>query len=61
MEVVWFDQDVIECRVTCSNGPFCGATKMYLAHDELLKAADTLARRLPIERRRQSQYQAWCI
>lgn len=42
MEVVWFDQDVIECRVTCSNGPFCGATKMYLAHDELLKAADTL-------------------
>lgn len=43
MEVVWFDQDVIECRVTCSNGPFCGATKMYLAHDELLKAADTLA------------------
>jgi len=43
VEVVWFDQDVIECRVTCSNGPFCGATKMYLAHDELLKAADTLA------------------
>jgi hypothetical protein len=42
-EVVWFDQDVIEYQVTCSNGPFCGATKMYLAHDELSKAAEALS------------------
>lgn len=42
-EVVWFDQAVIEHRVTCSNGSFCGATKMYLAHDDLSKAANTLS------------------
>ena len=41
-EVVWFDQDVIQCQVTCSNGPFRGATKIYLAHDDLSKAAETL-------------------
>jgi hypothetical protein len=40
--VVWFDQDVIEYQVTCSNGPFRGATRMYLAHDELSKAAQVL-------------------
>jgi len=42
-EVVWFDQDVIECHVTCSNGPFRGSSKMYLAHDELPKAAQALS------------------
>jgi hypothetical protein len=42
-EVVWFDQDVIEFRVVCSNGSFCGATKMYLAHDGLSKAAEILS------------------
>jgi hypothetical protein len=42
-EVVWFDQDVIECQVTCSNGPFRGATKIYLAHDDLSRAAETLS------------------
>lgn len=42
-EVVWFDQDVIEYKVTCSNGYFCGATKMYLAHDDLSKAAEALS------------------
>ena len=42
-EVVWFDQDVIQCQVTCSNGPFRGATKIYLAHDDLSKAAETLS------------------
>ena len=42
-EVVWFDQEVIQCQVTCSNGPFRGATKIYLAHDDLSKAAETLS------------------
>ena len=42
-EVVWFDQDVIQCQVTCSNGPFRGATKIYLAHDDLSKAAEILS------------------
>ena len=42
-EVVWFDQDMIECRVTCSNGSFCGATRMYLAHNDLSNAADILS------------------
>jgi hypothetical protein len=42
-EVVWFDQDVIEYQVTCSNGAFRGATKMYLAHDDLSNAAEALS------------------
>jgi len=41
-EVVWSDQERIEYQVTCSNGPFRGATKMYLAHDDLSKAAGIL-------------------
>ncbi len=42
-EVVWSDQDVIEYQVTCSNGPFRGATKMYLAHDDMAKTAENLS------------------
>jgi hypothetical protein len=42
-EVVWFDQDVIEYRVTCGNGSFSGSTKIYSAHNDLAKAADTLS------------------
>jgi len=41
-EVVWFDKDVIEYQITCSNGSFCGTTKMYLGYDDLSKAADEL-------------------
>jgi len=41
-EVVWFDQDVVEHLVTCSNGPFRGAPKMYLAHNGLANAAEIL-------------------
>jgi hypothetical protein len=37
---VWFDQDMIEYQIRCSNGSFCGAAKKYLAHDDLSKAAD---------------------
>jgi hypothetical protein len=42
-EVVWFDYDVIEYQVTCSNGPFHGVTKMYLTHDGLSGAAESLS------------------
>jgi hypothetical protein len=42
-EVVWFDQHLIEYQVTCSNGPFRAATRMYLAHGDLSKAAETLS------------------
>ena len=42
-EVVWFDQHLVEYQVTCSNGPFRGATRMYLAHDDLSKTAQTLS------------------
>lgn len=42
-EVVWFDQDVIEYRVVCSNGSFSGATKMYLAPERLSTVAETLS------------------
>lgn len=42
-EVVWSDQDVIEYQVTCSNRPFRGATKMYLAHDDMAKTAEILS------------------
>lgn len=41
-EVVWLDQHVIQYQVTCSNGPFRGSTRMYLAHDDLSKTAQAL-------------------
>ena len=42
-EVIWFDEDVVEYQVTCSNGPFRGAARMYLAHDDLSKTGETLS------------------
>jgi hypothetical protein len=42
IEVVWFDQDVTEVLIRCSNGRFSGQTKMYLSHDELSKTAGAL-------------------
>ena len=42
-EVVWSDQDVIEHRVRCSNGSFCGDTRMYSGHDDVPNAADVLS------------------
>jgi hypothetical protein len=41
-EVVWWDQDVIEYLVRCSNGAFAGAAKMYMGHDELSYAATVM-------------------
>ena len=42
-EVIWFDQDVVEYQVTCSNGTFRGATRMYLAYNDLSKTAQILS------------------
>ena len=42
-EVVWFDQDVVEYQVVCSNGAFTGTAKMYLNHDDLQNVANTLS------------------
>jgi len=41
-EVAWWDQDVIEYRVRCSNGCFCGDAKLYANHDDLRNAAEIL-------------------
>jgi hypothetical protein len=42
VEVIWFDQDVIEYLISCSNGYFSGQAEIYLAHDDLQKMADSL-------------------
>jgi hypothetical protein len=42
-EVVWFDQYVVQYHVTCSNGSFRGATRIYLPHDDLSNAAQALS------------------
>src|SRR5262249_7968304 len=42
IEIVWFDQDLVECRFTCSNGRFSGSAEIYLDHDDLTRMADTL-------------------
>jgi hypothetical protein len=41
-EVVWFDQDVLECQLRCSNGRFSGVAEIYLSHDDLPKMAAAL-------------------
>ena len=42
IEIVWFDQDVVECRFKCSNGRFSGAADIYLSHDDLPKIVEAL-------------------
>jgi len=42
IEIVWFDQDVVEYRFSCSNGPFSGSAEIYLSHDDLSKMAASL-------------------
>jgi hypothetical protein len=42
VEVIWFDQDVIEIILSCSNGRFSGQTEIYLSHSDLSKFADGL-------------------
>jgi hypothetical protein len=42
-ELLWYDADVSEYKVICSNGPFCGSAKMYVEPDALSKAAEILS------------------
>ena len=39
VEVVWFDQDVVECHFKCSNGRFSGHAEIYVNHDGLSNMA----------------------
>ena len=41
-EVDWSDNDLIQYRVTCSNGRFRGETRMYLDHGALGELAESL-------------------
>jgi hypothetical protein len=42
LEVIWFDGDVIEIVLSCSNGRFSGQAEIYLSHDGLLEFANGL-------------------
>ena len=42
LEVIWFDQDMIEIVLSCSNGRFSGQAEIYLSHDDLLEVASGL-------------------
>ena len=42
IEIIWFDQDVVECQFSCSNGRFSGVAGIYLSHDGLSEMADGL-------------------
>ena len=42
IEIIWFDQDVAEVFVACSNGHFSGGAAMYIGHEELGELADAL-------------------
>jgi hypothetical protein len=41
-EVIWFDQDLVEIIVRCSNGYFAGTAEIYVSHDQLSELADAL-------------------
>ena len=42
LEVIWFDQDVIEIVLSCSNERFSGQAEIYLSHADLLELANGL-------------------
>ena len=42
VEIVWFDQDVVECQFTCSNERFSGVAEIYLRRHDLPKMAEAL-------------------
>ena len=42
LEVVWWDQHLIELSVRCSNGSFSGQANIDLGHDGLSKMAEAL-------------------
>ena len=35
LEIIWFDEDLIELRRVCSNGRFAGGAEFYGAYDDL--------------------------
>lgn len=41
-KIVWFDEDVVELRVTSSNGRFSGQANLYLGRGCLFATADRL-------------------
>jgi hypothetical protein len=42
IEIIWFDQHVVEVFVACSNGHFSGGAAMYIGHEELGELAEAL-------------------
>src|SRR5277367_1072876 len=42
VELVWLDNDVIECQFRCSNGRFSGHAEIYMEHGALGKLASGL-------------------
>lgn len=42
LEVIWFDQDVIEIVFSCSNRRFSGQAEIYLSHEDLSEFAHGL-------------------
>ena len=43
IKVIWFDRDMIEIVLSCSNGYFSGQCEICLGHDELSILADGLS------------------
>lgn len=41
-EVIWLDEQIVEVRVTASNGRFAGAADCFCAHDEIPSVAAAL-------------------
>ena len=42
LEIIWFDQDLIEVIFRCSNGRYSGSAEIYLNHGALCDLAKTL-------------------
>jgi hypothetical protein len=43
LKVIWYDRDVIELRISASNGAFAGVTDLYEGYGDLEKAAAQLS------------------
>jgi hypothetical protein len=41
-EVIWWDHDLVEFSIRCSNDRFSGQAKVYLSHDDLPQTAEGL-------------------
>lgn len=42
VEVIWFDQHMVQYQFRCSNGRFSGYADIYLGHDDLANMAEGL-------------------